>query len=68
MAYVVVLCFDSAGVCPLVLRDDSEPLFGGDGVRYRLITETDDYGEAVRVADDLQRGWLGMVGSGWYAR
>jgi hypothetical protein len=55
MPYVVVLCFDSACVCPLILRDDSEPLLGGDGLRYRLVTETGDYAEAVRVADEL--GW-----------
>jgi hypothetical protein len=55
MLYVVVLCFDSAGVSPLILRDDSEPLLGGDGVRYRFVAETKDYAEAVRLADQLQR-------------
>jgi hypothetical protein len=39
----------------VILRDDSEPLSGGDGVRYRFIAETDDRGEAIRVADSLER-------------
>lgn len=46
MLYTVVL---------RILQDDPEPLTGGDGVRYRLVAETDDYGEAVRVADLLRR-------------
>jgi len=55
MRYVVVLVFDAAGAWPLILRDDLDPPFGGDYVRYRLVKETEDYREAVRIADDLQR-------------
>lgn len=55
MPYAVLLRLDSAGSCPLILRDDSEPLTGGDGVRYRFIAETDGPDEAARIADQLQR-------------
>jgi len=55
MAYAVILCFDSAGASPLILHDDDEALLGGDGVRFRLVAETDDHGEAVRVAEQLRR-------------
>jgi hypothetical protein len=55
MIYAVVLRFDPAGTCLRILHDDSEPLTGGDGVRYRLVAETDDHGEAARVADLLRQ-------------
>jgi len=55
MTYAVLLCFDSAGASPLILRDDDETLLGGDGVRFRLVAETDDHGEAERVAEQLRR-------------
>jgi hypothetical protein len=55
MTYTVLLCFDSAGPSPLILRDDDEALISGDGVRFRLAAETDDHGEAVRVAETLRR-------------
>jgi hypothetical protein len=46
----------------VILRDESEPLPGGDGVRYRLITETEDHAEAHRVAVDLRRRiWTGEI-------
>ena len=54
VTYAVLLCFDSAGASPLILRDDDEALLGGDGVRFRLVAETDDHGEAVRVAELLR--------------
>lgn len=38
-----------------ILHDDSEPLPGGNAVRYRLVAETDDQSEAVAVADLLRR-------------
>jgi hypothetical protein len=53
--YAVVIRFDSAGASALIIRQDSEPLPGGDGVRYRLITETDDRAYALRVAYELER-------------
>jgi hypothetical protein len=53
MAYAVVLRSDQTGACPVILRDDSKPLPGGDGVRYRFVLETGDEDEAVRVADRL---------------
>jgi hypothetical protein len=55
MPYAVLLRLDAAGACPVILRDDSEPLTGGEGVRYRFVAETDDQVEAVQVADLLQR-------------
>jgi hypothetical protein len=39
----------------VILRDDSEPLIGGTGVRYRFIGQTSDFGEAVRMAESLRR-------------
>lgn len=37
---------DPAGACPVILREDSKPLTGGEGVRWRLVAETDDHAEA----------------------
>jgi len=55
VTYAVLLCFESAGASPLIVRDDDEALISGDGVRFRLVAETDDHGEAVRVAELLRR-------------
>ena len=44
MTCAVLLCFDSAGASPRILRDDEEALLDGDGVRFRLAAETDDHG------------------------
>jgi len=55
MLYTVVLRFDPAATCPRILHGDSQPLAGGDGVRYRLVAQTDGPGEALRVADQLWR-------------
>ena len=55
MTYAVMLRFDPVGVCVNIVREGSEPLLGGDRVRYRLVAETDDHGEAVAVADLLRR-------------
>ena len=54
MAYCLLLRFDSAGPCPVLLRDD-EQLMGGDGVRYRIIAETDTWQEADAIAELYQR-------------
>lgn len=53
MTYAVLLRFDPTGPCPLILPEDSEPLPGGDAVRYRLVLETGDEDEALRVAEQL---------------
>jgi hypothetical protein len=55
MIWAAILRFDPAAVCVNILRDDAEPLPGGDGVRYRLVAQTDDHGEAIRVAQLLKR-------------
>ena len=55
MTWAAILRFDPAGVCVNILRDDAEPLPRGDGVRYRLVAQTDDHGEAIRVAELLKR-------------
>lgn len=55
MAYAVVLRFDAAGVRPLIVGHDSDPLPEEDGVRYRLVAVTGVHEEAVGVADTLQR-------------
>jgi hypothetical protein len=39
---------------PIDSEDDSEPLTGGDGVRYRWVAELADLGEAARLASELQ--------------
>ena len=54
MAYCLLLRFDSAGPCPVVLRDD-EQLIGGDGARYRFIAETDTWEEADAKIAELYR-------------
>jgi hypothetical protein len=54
MPYAVGLRLDPAGVCPLILTEDSEPLPGGDDVRYRFVTELDDLAEAARLAGEIQ--------------
>lgn len=55
MVYAVLLRLDASGARPLVLREDSPPLGSEKGVLYRFIAQTDDHGEAVRVAQQLQR-------------
>jgi hypothetical protein len=55
MRFWIVLRIDSAGACPLILSDDSAPLTRMEGVRYRLVAQTDDHGDAVRVTELLQR-------------
>ena len=55
MTYAVLIRFDPAGACPFIVREDSESLPGGEDVRYRLVAETDDYGCAIRVADEILR-------------
>jgi hypothetical protein len=54
MTYAVLLYLGSTGACPLVLRDDDDPPPGGKGVRFRFVAETDDHGEALRMAERLR--------------
>lgn len=62
MTYFVILRTDPARACVDILRED-EPLSGGDGVRYRLVCETDDAHQAEQAAalirERLAAGWTG---------
>jgi hypothetical protein len=51
MRYAVIVRFDQTGSTAFTRREDSAPLEGEAGVRYRLVAETEDHGEAVLVAD-----------------
>jgi len=55
MRYTILLRFDSAGVCPVLLQEDYEPLGGEEGVRWRLVAQTDECDEAIRIVEDLRR-------------
>jgi hypothetical protein len=55
MAYAVLLRLDSAGDCPVILREDSQRLSREKGVQYRFVAQTDEHGEAVRVVELLNR-------------
>jgi hypothetical protein len=51
MTYTVLVRIDAAGrETPVVLDEDCLPVVGEDGVRFRLVAETDDELEAFRVA------------------
>ena len=54
MAYALLVRFDSAGPCPVLVRDD-ERLDRPDGVRYRFVTQTDTWEEADAIRDELHR-------------
>jgi hypothetical protein len=41
---------DAVGQFVNILRDEDE-LLGGDGVRFRLVLQTGDHGEVIRVAE-----------------
>jgi hypothetical protein len=53
MAYCLLLRFDSAGPCPVLLRDDEQVTGGGDGVRYRFIAQTESWEEADAIMAEL---------------
>jgi hypothetical protein len=53
MSYLIVLRYDAEGTCPLVLRED-ETLVSSDGVRWRLVAQTDDADLAARIVDQLR--------------
>ena len=55
MLYAILLRLDSAGLRPLIFREDSPPLGSEKGVRYRYVAQSDDHGEALRVVELLQR-------------
>lgn len=54
MRYAVIIRLDQTGSTAFIHREDSAPLEGEDGVRYRLVAETDDHGDAVRITDLMQ--------------
>ena len=53
MTYLVVLRYDEAGTCPVILREDDH-LFSSDGVRWRLVAHTDDPVLAARIVEQLR--------------
>jgi hypothetical protein len=53
MTYLVVLRYDEAGTCPVILREDAH-LFSSDGVRWRLVAHTDDPELAARIVEQLR--------------
>ena len=53
MTYLVVLRYDEAGTCPVILREDDH-LFSSDGVRWRLVAHTDDPKLAARIVEQLR--------------
>jgi len=53
MTYLVVLRYDEAGTCPVILREDDH-LFSADGARWRLVAHTDDPGLAARIVEQLR--------------
>jgi hypothetical protein len=55
LVYAVLLRLDATGTSPVIVREDAPPLEGEKGVRYRYVAQTDDHGEAVRVAELLSR-------------
>jgi hypothetical protein len=54
MTYLVVLRYDEAGSCPVILREDDH-LFSSDGARWRLVAHTNDPGLAARIVEQLAR-------------
>ena len=62
MTYFVILRTHAARACVDILRE-GEPFPGGDGVRYRLVLETDDAEQAEQAAaplpERLAEGWTG---------
>ena len=54
MAYALLLRFDSAGPCPVLVRDD-ERLDRSDGVRYRFVAEADTWKDAEAIRRQLER-------------
>ncbi len=54
MSFLIVLRFDSAGACPVVVHEDDE-LFASDGATWRLVAQTNDPAEAARLVDQLRQ-------------
>jgi hypothetical protein len=46
MEFTVLVHIDAAGECPVLVRDGDD-LFPGPDVRFRLVGETDDFGQAI---------------------
>jgi hypothetical protein len=54
MAYAILLRIDAHGARPELVREDDK-LPPEKGVRWRYVARTDDYEEALRVAEALRR-------------
>jgi hypothetical protein len=54
MAYAILLRLEAHGARAVLVREDDE-LPPEKGVRWRYVARTDDYAEALRVAEVLQR-------------
>lgn len=54
MPYCLLLRFDSAGPCCVLLRDDVQ-LDGRDGVRYRMIAATETWAEADAIRASIEQ-------------
>jgi len=46
MAYCLLLRYDPAGPCPVLLRDDERLGNGAAGARYRFVASTETWAEA----------------------
>jgi hypothetical protein len=53
MSYLIVLRYDAEGTSPIVVRED-EALVASDGVRWRLVAQTDDADLAARIVEQLR--------------
>lgn len=53
MSYLIVLRYDEAGTCPVILREDDQ-LLSSDGARWRLVAQTDDPDLAARIVEQLR--------------
>ena len=55
MPYTVLVRFDSAGACPVILEGGRGlPLDGGDGARYRFVREVATFAEVATLVAELQ--------------
>ena len=63
MSCSVVVGTDARGSFPFLLRPDDSLPGGESGIRWRLVAETDDFEQAIRVLEITHRryGDLGLV-------
>jgi hypothetical protein len=66
MRFTVVIETDAWGSFPMLLHDDETllggGLLGGDNTHWKLVAETDDYAEAVRLTQAAQERCYGREG------